>query len=202
MKLPFLTSFIIFIIVLSHRIHRQRNEEAANEKAFWAREQAANSVRRKSLDNLEYIRIPMESLPTHLMAEDEAVAGCLNAINDLSEQKIVNFTGFTNTELKFEYGAANLDLLSAYDQNYTLLVTELQKWADALWNANHKKEAVSIMEFALSTRTDISRTYYRLAEYYNEIGRKEKINVLIDTAETLRSANKKTIVRTLRESYL
>lgn len=201
MKFPFLASFIIFILVLTHRIHRQRNEEASNEKSFWERERAANSVRRKPLDNLEYIHIPTESLPMHLMEEDETVADCLNTINGLLEQKIVNFTGYTNTELKLEYGAANIDLLSDYDQNYTLLVTTLQKWADTLWNADYKKEAVSIMEFALSTRTDISRTYYKLAEYYTSNGQSEKIGLLVDTAEKLRSANKNTIVRTLRESY-
>lgn len=202
MKFPFLASFIIFILVLTHRIHRQRNQEASNEKSFWEREQAANSVRRKPLDNLEYIHIPIEDLPHNLMTEDETVADCLNTINGLLEQKIVNFTGYTNTELKFEYGTANIDLLAAYDQNYTLLVTTLQKWADALWNADHKKEAVQIMEFAVNTRTDVSRAYYKLAEYYSANGQREKINALIDTAETLRSANKKFIVRTLQESYL
>lgn len=201
MKFPFLASFIIFILVLTHRIHRQRNEEASNEKSFWERERAANSVRRKPLDNLEYIHIPTESLPMHLMEEDETVADCLNTINGLLEQKIVNFTGYTNTELKLEYGAANIDLLSDYDQNYTLLVTTLQKWADALWNADYKKEAVAVMEFALSTRTDISRTYYKLAEYYTANGQGEKIGMLINIAEKLRSANKNAIVRTLRESY-
>lgn len=201
MKFPFLASFIIFILVLTHRIHRQRNETASKEKAFWEKEQAANSVRRKPLDNLDYIHIPMEKLPTDLMTEDETVADCLNTINELSEQKIVNFTGYTNTELKLEYGTANIEPLSAYDQNYTLLVTTLQKWADVLWNADHKEEAVSIMEFALGTRTDISRTYYKLAEYYTSNNQGEKIELLLDTAEKLRSANKKSIVRTLRESY-
>jgi len=200
MKFPFLASFIIFILVLSHRIRRQRNESARSEKSFWDREQSANSVRRKSLENLDYIKIPVENFPNNLMTEDETVADCISIINNLSEQKIVNFTGYTNTDLKLEFGTANIDLLSAYDQNYTLLVTTLQKWADALWNADHKKEAVIIMEFAISTRTDISRTYYKLAEYYSANGQKDKISALIDTAETLRSANRKSIVRTLQES--
>lgn len=200
MKLPFLASFIIFIMVLTHRIHRQRNQEAANERSFWKNEQAANSVRRKPLDKLEYIHIPMDKLPTHLMTENEIVADCLDTLNGLTDKKIVNFTGYTNTELKFEYGTANIEQLSAYDQNYTIAVTTLQKWADELWAADYKSEAVSIMEFAVSTRTDISRTYYKLAEYYNSNGQADKIKLLLDTAETLRSANKGSIVRTLQKS--
>jgi hypothetical protein len=200
MKLPFFASFIIFILVLSHRIHRQRNEAAAKEKAFWDREQAANSVRRKSLDNLEYIHIPLDSLPTTLLTDNEKVADCINILNDLSADKIVNFTGYTNTDLKLEYGTANIGLLSEYDQRYTTLVTTLQKWADVLWDADYKKEAADIMEFAVSTRTDVSHTYHRLAQYYNETGQSEKIQGLIDTAKELRSVSKASIVRTLQES--
>jgi hypothetical protein len=201
MKLPFLASFIIFIIVLTHRIHWQRNKAAEKEKSFWDREQAANSVRRKPLDNLDYIHIPMDTLPTGLMNDNDTVSDCLNILNELSTQQIVNFTGYTNTDLKLEYGTANIALLSAYDQNYTLLVTTLQKWADILWKSGYKKEAADIMEFAVNTHTDVSRTYKMLAEYYNENGQHEKIQTLLDTASTLRSVSKDFIVRTLQESY-
>jgi hypothetical protein len=200
MKLPFFASFIIFILVLSHRIHRQRNEAAAKEKAFWDREQAANSVRRKSLDNLEYIHIPLDSLPTDLLTDNEKVADCINILNGLSSEKIVNFTGYTNTDLKLEYGTANIGLLSEYDQCYTTLVTTLQKWADLLWDADYKKEAADILEFAVSTRTDVSHTYRRLAQYYNETHQSEKIQGLIDTAKELRSVSRDSIVRSLQES--
>jgi hypothetical protein len=187
-------------MVLTHRIHRQRNEADAKEKAFWDRERAANSVRRKPLDNLDYIHIPMETLPTRLMKDDEKVADCLALLNELSTKQIVNFTGYTNTDLKLEYGTANIELLSAYDQSYTLLVTTLQRWADLLWEAGYKKEAADIMEFAISTRTDVSRTYKLLAEYYSENRQSDKIQSLLDTASTLRSANKDFIVRTLQEA--
>jgi hypothetical protein len=187
-------------MVLTHRIHRQRNEAAAKEKAFWDREQAANSVRRKPLDDLEYIHIPMETLPTHLMSDDEKVSDCLATLNELSKEKIVNFTGYTNTDLKLEYGTANIGLLSSYDQNYTLLVTVLQKWADLLWEGGCKKEAADIMEFAVSTRTDVSRTYKLLVEYYNDNGESDKIQNLLDTASALRSANKDFIVHMLQNS--
>lgn len=202
MKFPFLASFIIFILVVSRAIRRGRQQQADIEANFWARETKANSVRRKPLDNLDYIRIPFDRLPTQLMTEDPTVTEAIRLLRDLSTQKIVNLTGYTNTDLKLEYGTANITVLSEYDQNYTLLVRTLQQWADALWDAGHEREAASILEFALETHTDVSNTYYRLAKYYASRGESFRIEKLISAAEELRSSNKKTIVRILKESYL
>lgn len=201
MKFPVLASFFIFIIVLTRRIHLMRNRQEAEEKSFWEREREANNTRRKSLDNLNYIQIPLGKLPTHLMTEDMNVRDCVDTLRNLSTLKIVNLTGYTNTDLKMEYGAANISALSEYDQSYTLLASTLQKWADILWNADYKKEAVSIMEFALETHTDVSAAYYKLAEYYHAQGEDSRIASLIETAESLRSLNRNVIVRTLKKSY-
>ena len=201
MKFPFLASFFIFIIVLTRRIHLLRNRQESEEKSFWEREREANNTRRKSLDDLNYIQIPLDKLPTHLMTEDMNVRDCVDTLRNLSTLKIVNLTGYTNTDLKIEYGAANISDLSEYDQSYTLLASTLQKWADILWNANYKKEAVSIMEFALETHTDVSAAYYKLAEYYHAQGEDSRIASLIETAESLRSLNRNVIVRTLKKSY-
>ena len=58
------------------------------------------------------------------------------------------------------------------------------------------------MEFAVSTGTDVRRTYYELARYYASKGNTAGIKALVQTAETLRSLNREPIVRTLQESYL
>ena len=202
MNLPFLASFIIFILILSRIIARQNRRKKSLEQSFWEREQQANSVRRKSLDNLDYVKIPFDSLPSDILKEDSTVAECLELLNTLASQPIVNLTGYSNTDLKLEYGTANITALSAYDQNYTLLVRTLQKWADILWDSGYQAEAVTIMEFAVTTHTDISRTYYKLAEYYASRNENEKIQALLETAKNLHSASQRVIVRTLQESYL
>lgn len=202
MKFPIFASFIIFVLVFTRAIRRQGRKQESREKSFWEKERQANATRRKPLDDLDYIRIPLESFPTDLMPSDETVAECIRILNTLSQQKIVNFTGLTNTDLKLEYGAANLDILADYDQNYTLLVRTLQKWADRLWEAGYREEALPLMEFAVETHTDISQTYYKLAEAYRDRGETSRIRALADTAQTLRSANRNVIVRTLQESYL
>lgn len=201
MKLPFLASFIIFLLVIRHAIRRQKKSKASTEESFWARERRANSVRRKPLDSLNYIHIPFETFPMDCLSENEKVAEYQQLLRDLSTRKIVNLTGYTNTDLKLEYGTANITALSEYDQNYTLLVRTLQQWADILLDADYVSEAITLMEFAINTDTDVSKTYYKLAEIYSARGDNFQIQKLIEKAQNLRSANQKIIVRTLQESY-
>lgn len=200
MKIGFLASFITFVLLVSYNIRRYTKSSRRQEKDFWAREAEANAVRRKPLDSLIYIKIPLESFPTHLLNEDAEVLECIEILQSLTSQKIVNLTGWSNTDLKLEYGAPNITALSEYDQNYTLLVRTLQKWADALSEAGYPDEAVVLMEFAVSTNTDISRTYYQLADYWAARGRGDKIQQMMRTAQGLRSSNKDTILRHLKQS--
>lgn len=199
MKLPFLASFIIFILVIKHAINRQQKIAKNEDESFWARESRSNSVRKKSLDGLEYIHIPLEDLPMQVMCEDPEVSQCLEIIHELTDTTIVNLTGYTNTDLKLEYGTANISVLSQYDQSYTLLASTLQKWAEKLYKAGYVQETLQILEFALSTHTDVSKTYYLLAEIYCSRGEQDKISHLIEEAESLRSISRSSIVRTLQE---
>jgi len=199
MKFYVLASLIVFILIISHNIRKTRRQQAEEEKNFWERERLANETRRKPLDNLDYIHIPTDDLPMHLMEEDPQVADCLSTINDLSEKPIVNLTGFTNTDLKLEYGTANITALTEYDSCYTLLAGTLQRWAELLYQAGYVQETRAILEFAVSTRTDVSAAYSLLADIYLQNGEAEKIQHLTETAETLNSLNKNVILRHLRE---
>ena len=190
MTFPVLASLIILTLVISISIKRQSRKRERAEREFWAREHRSNNVRRKSLDGLDYITIPLETFPTHLLQEDPVVLECIGIMESLTSRKIVNFTGWSNTDLKLEY-----------DQNYTLLVRTLQKWADVLIAAGHMDEAAVLMEYAVNIHTDISSTYYRLAEYWISQGDASRIPQLIQTAESLRSSNGNVIVRHLKDSY-
>lgn len=200
MRFPFLASFIIFLIWLSYQLAKSKRITEKQEKSFWERERLANQTRRKSLDALPYITIPLATLPMQLCQEDDAVRECTDLVRSLSEQTIVNLTGYSNTDLKLMYGAPNITLLSDYDQNYTLLARTLQKWAALLYKKGFVNETKIILEFAVSTQTDVSGSYKLLASIYKKEGHPEKIASLLETASTLRSAMKPAIVRALQES--
>lgn len=202
MKFPFFASFIVFIIWLTYEIRKHNRMDKKAQDSFWDKEARANSVRKKSLENLSYITIPTESLPMDLLIEDEVMKDIYKTISFLKDKKIVNFTGYSNTELKLQYGAPNITALTEYDQNYTLLARTLQKWAELLYKNNYINESKSVLEFAVSTHTDVSKTYKLLADIYFSEGNFDGISRLIDTASTLNSVMKNAIVRTLKESYL
>ncbi len=195
-------TFIIFTSILSMTIKRHNRSEKNQQEQFWEREKRANQVRRKPLDDLDYVTIPLENLPTAVMTEDVIVQDCLNTLASLSREKIVNLAGYTNTDLKLTYGTANITALSQYDQNFTLLAQTLQKWADTLYNAGYMAETRQILEYAvLSIRTDAGTSYRLLASLYDQDGEQEKVAALYDTALSLTSPSGKTIARTLLEAY-
>ena len=79
------------------------------------------------------------------------------------------------------------------------MVCTLQKWAERLHEEGEEQAARQILEFAVSTDTDISGTYRLLASIYTASGEQAKIQELIEKAQGLRSGSKKIIVRTLQE---
>lgn len=224
MKTLFLSSLISFCLLIFLLNKRHSKMEKSMKDAFWKREEEANHTRRKSLDNLPYITIPPEELPlachitndaadvrntddtaairnTGDTAANEAISEeCKEILRSLSTQKIVNLTGYTNTDLKLSYGTANITCLTEYDQNYTLLVSTLQKWAEALYRGGAKKECRQVLEYAVSIGTDVSHTYFLLADLYDEEGESDLKCSLIEKASGLSSLSSKVIVRTLQGS--
>ncbi|WP_026523733.1 hypothetical protein [Butyrivibrio sp. MB2005] len=205
MKMPFFTSFILLVLITQIAIRRTSYKIESKEADFWEKERKANFTRRKPLDNLNYIKIPIEALPFGALDDDES-RYCEKVIKSLADQKVVNLTGFTNTDLKLEYGAPNITELTRYDQNYTTLVTNLQKWGKLLYDAKLYKEATTVLEFATDTGTDVTGTYKLLTDLYqnklelSDSEKKEKISALLPVAEELRSLSKDQIKRLLTES--
>lgn len=179
---------------------KSKKTAAAMEQEFWQKERTANNTRRKSLEDLPYIKLPMEIFPMDLLTDVPKVEDYRQIILSLKDLPIVNFTGLSNTDLKLRYGAPNIDLLTSYDQNYTLLARTIQQWAQALYDGGYPEHACQILEFAVSTGTDVSATYRLLCKIYQEQGTPEKIKNLYPVAESLQSAMQKTIVRILQES--
>ena len=131
--------------------------------------------------------------------EDSLICEYFETLKTLSENPIVNFTGISNTDLKLMYGAPNIDLLSRYDQNYTILVRTLQSLSQALYEKGCPEEACQFLEFAISIRTDIASSYKLLSSIYLQNGQPEKISALIPVAENLNTSLSKHIVSSLKE---
>ena len=203
MKFPFLASFILLIVFFNLRMRRVSRKEEMREANFWEKEREANSVRKKSLENLEYIHIPVDLLPFGTAGDNEALQKAEDEVLALKDEKIVNLTGITNTDLKLEYGAANITELSQFDQNYTALVCSLQSWGQELYNQGRYEDARDVLEFAVKTRSDITATYRVLIDLYktklglNEEEIQKKLDALVPIAKNLNALSRNTILKLL-----
>ncbi|MCR5116725.1 MAG: hypothetical protein K6A97_04365 [Lachnospiraceae bacterium] len=190
--------FAIFCLWVYYESHRTVNKAKKEEETFWEREEKANSTRRKPIDHLDYIKIP-DDLPFGLKEDNVNISSYNKIVSELKGQKILNLTGYTNTDLKLEYGAPNITELSRYDQNYTTLVTTLQKWADELSNLNEEDAAFRIMEYMIEIKCDIGKTYRMLGKKYLKENNTEAFDNLIKIISGTRSMNKEYIKASLEE---
>ena len=192
--------FFIITILLVLWVHYQkrRTDRIASQKseAFWERERQANLTRKKDISNLDFIHVPVNTLPFP-EADSEELGDIQKHILNLSTGKIVNFTGLSNTDLKIQYGAPNINILMEYDKNYLELVRSLYRYGKLLYDRHLTDEARSVLEYALSIKTDISANYTLLATIYKEKNDVEGINSVISAAEELTSMTKKALLSNL-----
>ncbi len=197
MNLIVLATALIVSLIVFWATRGTQDKFAQAEADFWEKERAANSVRRKPLDDLDYLTIPMDELPVSLHTDNDTIASCIDTIGELSKSPVVNLTGIRKTDLKFKYGATNITMLTLYDQRYTLLASTLQKWANELISLNETDAACTVLEYAVSTGTDVSGTYKSLASIYDSRGDKDSIRKLIPVAESLNTPLKDSIISSL-----
>ena len=211
MKYPFFASFIVFGFLFSFSLKKRIKTEGKYIDNFWERERLADATRRKPLETLDYIAVPFNDLPVDVLAELPEIQEILEKLRDLSEKKIVNFAGYSNTDLKLAYGAPNIHLLSEFDRNFEELITLLQDWASFLlqnWGAgaqacpeeDRKQAAKTVLAYAVSVGSDISATYERLIKLYLESGERDKLPELKKQAEKIHTLSKKRILAMINEA--
>ncbi len=125
---------------------------------------------------------PIEKIPQNLHTDAE------KTLVRLSSDKMLNLSGITNTELKLEYGAANLDELSSYDANFTEFVSAVNTYAQELLAADQKDTAKDLLELAVSFHADAISIYTTLADLYKENGQTGHIRVFSLRRKSILSA--------------
>ncbi len=185
-----------FLIMRANTVSdRKRTQE---EQDFWSRESEANSVRRKDISTLDYVQIEVQSLPVNEL--DTLIRSkYLKELARLANEKIINLSSDTNTDLKLMYGPANLNDLTKYDLNYTALIRLLDNIGKDLISSANEDTAVIFLEYAVSIGSDITSTYTALGNIYHSKNETEKMNKLISSAEKITSLSGAGIVSKLKE---
>ena len=188
---PFLAIFITFCLVLTYYIRKSDASQQIAEDEFWEKERLSNAVRKQDISKLDYITIPFEKIPQKLdtLTEKKLFA--------LAEKPMLNLTGISNTDLKLQYGTANITILSEYDTNFTDFVAILPEYADELIEAGMPDTAEMLLEFAVQCNADSRKIYNQLAKMYQENGYSEKLDSLWKSSENLPELTKKAIQKDL-----
>ncbi|MCR5785574.1 MAG: hypothetical protein K6G40_08045 [Eubacterium sp.] len=193
---PIFTSVCVFGVIFTVARIRVSKKDEANQRAFWDREDEANAVRAKDISNLPYIQIPLDYLPIGI-SNDPTLKECEEKIRLLSDKKILNLSGYSNTDLKLMYGAGNINILSECDDNFAELSQLIIKWAKALDDLGFEDEAISVLEYGIGWGSDISANFTMLGELYCRTGEFSRVDELIETAKSLNSPSKDIIINAL-----
>lgn len=193
---PFVFMVLIITVWINFRCRKTRNNTENANESLWDKESKANSTRKKSIDNLDYITIDEKILPL-IDTNDETINECIDKLIALKNCRILNLSGISNTDLKLRYGVANLETLSEYDENYTTLCRLLNTLGGRLYETGYIKEARKVLEWAVDTGSDISSTYKTLCQIYIDAGEPSSIDILYDKASHIPTLSGSIILSTI-----
>lgn len=196
---PLFTTFLIFGLFTFVYMRRSSSNFNKSNEEFLAREREANNVRKQPLVGLDYIKPDLSSIPD-IETTDEYILERLNTLKVLSgdDVKIVNLSSLSNTELKIQYGVANLPALTEYDQNFTALCRTLYELGKRFYESGDTYTAKAFLEVGINCGTDLKSHYTLLADIYEENMQYKEIIGLIHHAENINSALKGALLRDLK----
>ena len=191
--------FISFIVYLAcKRTKQTQNQQNANQ-SFLERERLANNTRKKDISGLNYLPFTTDRLPDSV-SSDEKLNIIESELKELSNQKIINLSQYSNTDLKLMYGPANLPALSEYDNNYHRLAALFLDYASRQLELCDTSAAIAALEYAAELRIQSSRIYLLLAELYLKQGTPEKINTIRDTVSSMEEPFRRLVLPKLDQS--
>lgn len=188
MKIPFFLSlFIIFLVFFNIKIKKSNRDAEDSKKKFLEKERQSMFVRKKSLENLDYINISLEGLP--LINEKELSTYAQKQAYHYQEMALqlilkpmLDLSSTSNTDLKLQYGPANLEALISYEQNYLLLLKTMLNWGKFLSEANKIEDSIKVLEKGIEIGSDLSQNYILLSELYHKTHQKHKLIQLKEVA--------------------
>lgn len=196
MNFPFLTIIVLFATFTYIFMKKTSRKADMGVEKFMENERAANNVRKQPLTDLEYINVDLSKIPV-VDYTDEYIEELITRIQNLSDLKIVNLSGISNTDLKLKYGVANLPLLTEYDQNFTTLCRTLFDYGKKLSEIGEKEAAILVLEYGIACNTDLKSHYILLADLYGESMQYKKIQWLIGEAQNMKSILRDSLIKEL-----
>ncbi len=194
MGFPILPFFLLFIVLLAIRLKTLYAKQEQQETEFWDKERQANITPAKDISNLRYITIPIDKFPIHF-STDEDIQEIESELIELSKHKLLNLIGISNTDLKLTYGVPNFETMSKIGDDFDRVCVLLNKYAQALFEAERYDDVITVLEFAVGVGTDISESYTLLANCYRLKEMDAKLDLLKTQVEQSKLLLKDSILQ-------
>ncbi|MBQ5431500.1 MAG: hypothetical protein IIU28_07610 [Lachnospiraceae bacterium] len=181
---PSLIIILTLCVLLAIRLAKIRKHQSETENAFWNREKQADTAVDRDLNSLTYITIPLDKFPLHF-SEDEAVIMIEEALEEIATHRLLNLNGKTNTDLKIEYGPGNLDTVQQMGDDFSQMTILLCDYAKCLMEVERYHDALTVLSFGASVRSDISTNYMLMGDCYQALHQERKIPAVIEQVKSL-----------------
>lgn len=169
-----ITLAIIVVLVVRSSRHAKKREEI--HRRFLEEEDAANAVRKKEISPELFYTADLSVFPA-LPADDPF------QIERCAKRTMIYFKEpVSNLELKKQYGAAQMDIIAQYEENFSEYLKSLTKWAGAISDEN-PAGALKILETVISHGAEFRDSYKLTADIYAKSGDKFGLDSLISRAE-------------------
>lgn len=179
---PILPFFVIFCILLMFIIRRSNSKQQTEIEDFLKRERESKLVRPVDLSTLPYLNVPIDRFCFGTLKSDE-VKKIEDEILAISKKPLLNLSGKTNTELRETYGSPNLEAMQAIGDDFDRITVLICDYAKELMDAGEFSLAITVLEWGIYIKSDVSRNYTYLCDCFKELGQERRIETLREMVE-------------------
>ena len=188
---------LVFCAWLAYEKNKHTRLQRAESKKFWQREEQANHTRNKDISQLEYFSVDSSTIPSNTYNSQQIELAKNQIFTDL-EKKMIDLSGYSNTDLKLAYGVGNFSLLSTYDANYNTFLLHLSQLATAYRDEEYWDDAENCYHLCLKLGSQKISDYTGLAKTYLATDRPEEVSALISEISNSTMKRKASILKYLR----
>lgn len=184
--------FLMFAFWLQIRVKKASKGRYKDIDQFIDDERKANAVRKVDIDETYFLKIDKQRLPVRAYDENDRQQTELFRLQEKAlyhaSQKMIKFENpMSNNDIKMAFGAANLEVVTGYEEQFNRYVSALLAWAQALMSADenvqnntrYKEDAKQILKHSIDIKSDYTKSFTLLAELYAGDNDKESLVQLL-----------------------
>lgn len=163
-------------------IRKSNSKQETEIEEFLRRERESKLVRAVDLSTLPYLNVPIDRFCFGTLTDSETKA-IEDEITEISKKPLLNLSGKTNTELRETYGSPNLEAMQAIGDDFDRITVLICDYAKKLMDAGEWSLAITVLEWGVFIKSDVSRNYTYLCDCFKELGQTRRIETLREQVE-------------------